>query len=334
MPTRPAEPRLAIERDVNSVYKRGLPRTIGRDDLPALVALAEAVTPAEHTGESDYYASLVEQLLHRAIEVAIQNLSKIIPKTSVQLRKGLQELFNVGTEQEHVEGMGLRLESAALALEFKNGESLRRTMRGEEKLSTVICNAVTNSLYILAQQKNFSYGDDIASEEWDLPWLATISERPLLPDGKQALRVFYVGRMLYEELATFSVNGFDAVFENQELTPAICAIARVATSDDRSERSELTVQGLEEVFMWAIRRTPSKINDDGAAALFGLKKGRGEDSQTRLNIAALLHGYDNAQTFVYSQKLAAVLTYTRNQFLKLTAEMKFWPKTPDPDGVV
>jgi hypothetical protein len=332
--TRPAEPRLRIERDVNLVYKRGLSRSIGRGDLPALIALAEAHSPGEHSSDSDYYASIVEQLLHRAIDVATQSLQSTLSVTTAQRRKGLQELFDVGTGDDHIEGLGQRLAYTALAWEFKTGESLRRTTRTGERLCTVVCRSVTDALYVLAQQIDFAYEDDSLVEEQSVPWLMTVSDRPLLPDGNQALKVFYVGRALYEELAAFSIQGFDAVVQNQERTPTICSIARLATSAGRSEHDNLTATGLEQTFIWAIQRTPSTINDDGAAALFGLRKGRGEDSQTRLKMAALLHGYNDSDTFVYSQKLAAILTYTRNQFLRLTAEMRYWPKTPDSDNVV
>jgi hypothetical protein len=325
MGTAAASPRLALQRDINTVYRDGLAPNVGRDQLPALSALAETVHNGQNTGDVGYYASIIETLLHRAIDVAASTLTHRSTPHTLSLKLALRELFDIGKEHEHISGIEQRLAIAADILGYKSMDTFRKAKRGSKKFTALACQRVTSALVTIAKQYGFTYKASPLDHEPARPWLDIIIERQLLPDGERALEVFYTGRTIYDELNVIFTEGFETVAVNPELIPTIAAISQLATANGDSTMWEHGSDNLETILTWALDQPSSVITSRAACELLGLGDARGLDIDARLERAAAYQGFENADRFIRSGKVAIVMTFLRDQLLILTAEMEHFP---------
>jgi hypothetical protein len=149
-----AELRATLRRDLAYLYKEGLKDDLARAKVPALVPLAETLT-GKTEDDKGSSADLVLEFLRSAIGEM---------PTSHQWRKVgevMAALF--GIQKRRMTDLTPRLDEAALVLVYANGESLRRSKRGETYVTELLIDDLTDHIVELAT-KHPAYSAVINSE--------------------------------------------------------------------------------------------------------------------------------------------------------------------------
>jgi hypothetical protein len=125
--------------------------------MPALAELAEVVCAKPNDGGDDYYAQVVEALLHKSID----RIGDDGPISSDERRTGFRELFGIGEDPGG--DLTRRRDDAALSLGFSSGDSLRKADRGGRYVIDIFLEEIVEQLLVLANEHDFFYS---ALQSW------------------------------------------------------------------------------------------------------------------------------------------------------------------------
>jgi hypothetical protein len=140
----------ALSEDVRHVYEKGLGEKARRESMPALAELAEAVCATPNDGEDDYYAQVIEAVLHDAID----RVGDDRHVKSDERREGFRELLGIGLYLGG--GIMRRRDEAAPKFGLGSGESLRNDKRGDRKVIDLLIEELLEHLLTLAEEHHFS----------------------------------------------------------------------------------------------------------------------------------------------------------------------------------
>lgn len=312
----------ALHGDLLKVYKDGLDPAVEPRRFPALAGLAETASKEKYNGRSEYYGVVIEALLRRAIDASVPTLIDLLPRSETELRDGLRELLGIGKERV-VRGRGARRENAAPLLGSKNGEALRKAERRNTKVTDLILADIADQLVLIARAYNYTFSRPLTLPGRGTIPLNTIKQKHTLPDGDRALKAYYLGRTLYDELNTIIINGLTDT--NLSEIPILAALAYRATHT-KYDSSEFSKEDIEEVITWAVDGITNSEHRAGALELFSLGNEHEPDSYIRLDRAAIHFGYASTGEFVSSYKAAWVYAFVRDNLVILAGEMDFWPE--------
>jgi hypothetical protein len=107
----------AVLKELKQIHGRGL-KSIDPSTTPFIAELALG-----ENGDAETYVEAAEELLH----TVLAQMSGFDRFSSQSLREGIAELLGIG--EKKWKSQADRFDNAALALEYKNGNSLRKTVR-------------------------------------------------------------------------------------------------------------------------------------------------------------------------------------------------------------
>jgi len=315
---------------VEGLIKDGLNPTIGPNTMPVLVRLAQHVTSSPYDAEDEYYRSVMDGLLHTAIDKSAQSLGESLRhKGPVQAAICVRELFGI-TEPGQAESFTARCNRAGEALGYADEVFRRSKSNGIPNLK-VISTELVRQLLATAEETRFVYVAPAPFSE-DQTELEAIKRKQQWPNGVWALRAFHFGRLLFDEMHHLCMEGFEAASLTDDF-PALTAIAgRAARTGSHS--GEYRPRDLEEVLLWAIDQIPDSGHRQGAMLCFGLGNAYGQDLQVRRDLSAPYFGFESGQRFFFDHKESWIIHFVRDQMVILAGEMDFWPQERDPGAIL
>jgi hypothetical protein len=331
MSPRPDYLRDKLRDDVERVIKEGLNPAIGPNTVPVLVRLAEHVNSKAYDDVEEYYSSLVEGLLHTAIDQSAPGLGEVLRrKGPAQAALCLRELLGIA-ERGPTKSFTTRCNHAGNALGYAD-EVFRRSQSSGVPNLKVISTELVRQLLTIAEEAGFVYVGPSSTSIEEQTVLEEIKRRQRRPNGFWALRAFHFGRLLFDEMHRLCMEGFEAASRSDDF-PALTAVAEQA-AHTRYRREEYRPADLEEVLSWAIDQIPDSGHRQGATLCFGLGDASGQDLSVRRDLAAPYFGFKDGQRFFFDHKESWIIHFVRDQIVILAGEMDFWPEVRDPGAIL